>query len=99
MKNLMTADTDLAKLTIFDYNVTTGGGNSAHTHRHTLIAMESESLQIPQFSIRPEGFWDKISAKIGAKIGFQDINFLKLVTFVSRTEAVCAFKALRQSLT
>ncbi len=28
MKNLMTAETDLAKLTIFDYNFTTGGGNS-----------------------------------------------------------------------
>ncbi len=44
---------------------------AARTHRHTLIAMESNSLQIPQFSIRPEGFWDKI----GAKIGFQDIDF------------------------
>lgn len=71
MKNVMTAETDLAQLTIFDYQYTTGGGDSSRTHHQTVIAMESESLCIPEFTLRPEGFFDKV----GATLGFQDIDF------------------------
>ena len=71
MKNVMRAETEAARLSIFDYNYTTGGGKNSRTHRHTIVAMESDSLQLPNFSLRPEGFFDKI----GATLGFQDIDF------------------------
>ena len=71
MRNVMTAETDLAQLTVFDYQFTTGGGNSSRTHHHTVVAMESESLLLPEFTLRPEGFFDRV----GATLGFQDIDF------------------------
>lgn len=71
MKNVMKAETELAQLTIFDYQYTTGSGNHSRTNHHTVVAMESESLSMPEFTLRPEGFFDKV----GATLGFQDINF------------------------
>lgn len=71
MRNVMKAATELAQLTIFDYQYTTGSGKNSHTHRHTIVAMQSDSLDLPSFTLRPEGLFDKI----GAAIGFQDIDF------------------------
>lgn len=71
MKNVMKAKTEIANLTIFDYKYTTGGGKSSHTHQHTVFAMDSDTLSLPRFTLRPEGLFDKI----GAAIGFQDIDF------------------------
>ena len=71
MKNVMTAETEHVKLTIFDYQFTTSGGQQSHTYSHTLVAFESATLQLPQFSVWPEGFIDKM----GAKLGSQDIDF------------------------
>ena len=71
MKNVMTAVTEQLKLTIFDYQYTTGGGNHTHTHSRTLVALESAAFHIPQFSVRPEGLGDKLAANLG----FQDIDF------------------------
>ena len=53
MKNVMTAETELTTLTIFDYQYTTGGGKKSQTHSQTLVAMESAALQLPQFSVCP----------------------------------------------
>lgn len=71
MKNVMTAVTEHTTLTIFDYQYTTGGGKNSHTHSRTLVALESAAFQFPQFSVRPEGFGDKLASKLG----FQDIDF------------------------
>ena len=71
MRNLMVAETDLATLTIFDYRFVTGGGQHSTTHRQSVILMQSDSLELPRFRLKPEGFFDKI----GAAIGFQDIDF------------------------
>ncbi len=71
MKNVMKAETAIANLSIFDYQYTTGGGKNSHTHRHTVVAMESPSLNLPSFSLRPEGFLHSI----GAALGMQDIDF------------------------
>ena len=71
MKNVMTAATDIARLTIFDYQYTTGGGQHSHTHRHTVVSLESDALSLPVFALRPEGVFQKI----GAAIGMQDIDF------------------------
>ena len=71
MRNVMTTETDVARLSIFDYQYTTGGGESSHTYRQTVVALESEALVLPVFSLRPEGFFHKL----GAAIGMQDIDF------------------------
>ncbi|MEM6469521.1 MAG: hypothetical protein AAF802_08105 [Planctomycetota bacterium] len=71
MKNVMQADTEAARLSIFDYQYTTGGGKSSQTHRFTLVSMEADELQIPSFQLRPEGFFDRI----GSMFGGQDIDF------------------------
>ena len=71
MRNVMTTETDVARLSIFDYQYTTGGGESSRTYRQTVVALESEALVLPAFSLRPEGFLHKI----GAAIGMQDIDF------------------------
>ena len=71
MKNVMKAETETANLTIFDYLYTTGGGNSSRTHAQTVVAMESEALNIPNIKLRPEGLFDGV----GSALGFQDIDF------------------------
>jgi len=71
MKNVMTAATETTSLGIFEYQYTTGSGKNSHTHVFTIAAMETPSLQLPQFTTRPEGFLDRI----GSAIGFQDIDF------------------------
>jgi hypothetical protein len=73
MRNVMTTETDVARLSIFDYQYTTGGGDSSRTHQQTVVAFESDTLELPVFSLRPEGFFQKI----GAAIGMQDIDFEK----------------------
>lgn len=71
IRNVMSTETDLARLTIFDYQYTTGGGEHSQTHRQTVVAMESEALELPNFSLRPESIFHKL----GAAIGMQDIDF------------------------
>ena len=71
MRNVMTTETDVARLSIFDYQFRTGGGDNSRTHRQTVVALESDTLEIPEFSVCPEGVFQKI----GAAIGMQDIDF------------------------
>jgi hypothetical protein len=71
MRNLMTAETEETQLAIFDYQYTTGGGKNQHTHKSTIASMIKDDLRLPHFSVRPEGFFDRV----GAVVGFQDINF------------------------
>ena len=71
MKNLIQGTTDEVHLAIFDYQYTTGGGKNQHTHKQTVVLVESPQLVIPNFSMRAEGFFDKI----GGMLGFQDIDF------------------------
>jgi len=71
IRNVMSTETDIARLTIFDYQYRTGGGDNSRTHRQTVVALESEALRLPSFSLRPESVFHKI----GAAIGMQDIDF------------------------
>lgn len=71
MKNVMTAETESTSLAIFEYQYTTGSGKNSKTHQFTMAAMETPTLQLPQFTTRPEGFLDRI----GSAMGFQDIDF------------------------
>ena len=72
IKNVMKANTDIPQLTIFDYQYTTGGGESSHTCHHTVVFMESDALSLPRFALHPEGW---LFQKLGAAFGMQDIDF------------------------
>ena len=71
MTNLIEGDSGDVKISIFDYRFTTGSGKNSTTHNQTIIALQSQQLQCPEFTMRPEGFFDKI----GNAMGFQDLDF------------------------
>ena len=71
IKNLLRRKTEKLEVAIFDYNYTTGGGKSRHTWKQSVISFRFPGAPLPKFLLRPEGFWDKI----GAWMGFQDIDF------------------------
>ncbi len=71
MKNAILGQTEVATIAIFDYRYTTGSGKNQTTYNQTVVAMESESLELPSFTMRPEHFFDKV----GSALGFQDIDF------------------------
>ncbi|MEL7267833.1 MAG: hypothetical protein AAFP69_23905, partial [Planctomycetota bacterium] len=67
-RNVMTAETDGVTMTLMDYRFTTGGGKRTKHHKHSVIIFESDILNLPSFSIKPQGLLDRI----GNLIGFQD---------------------------
>jgi hypothetical protein len=71
MANCMTGDSGEVRISIFDYQWTTGSGKHQHTAQVTLVALESPRLRLAPFSIRPENMFDAI----GGMLGFQDIDF------------------------
>ena len=58
-------------ITIMDYRYTTGGGKNSTTFKQTVIIFDSEHLQLPSFSLRPENVFHKI----GSAFGYRDIDF------------------------
>ncbi len=68
--NVMNGRTGNVEVQLFDYKYVTGGGKSSHTWRQMVILFESGHLQLPAFSLRPQGFWDKIAGAFGQ----QDID-------------------------
>jgi len=73
MRNVMKAEGETTTLAIFDYQYTTGGGQHQHCHSQTVISLESDSLNLPCFTLWPEG----LLSKLGAMIGGQDIDFVE----------------------
>ena len=71
MKHVMKTKTDNVKMTLFDYAYTTASGEHHSRHTQTVVAFEHESLSLPKFTLSTEGLFNKI----GAAIGFQDIDF------------------------
>jgi hypothetical protein len=71
MRNLIQGDSGEVQIAIFDYQFTTGSGKQSHTHLQSVVALQSGQLNCPDFTMRPEGFFDKI----GGALGFQDIDF------------------------
>lgn len=57
---------------IFDYQYVVGGGNSTRRTRQTVFYLHSESLDLPQFLVRPEHFFHRIGHFLGIS---HDINF------------------------
>jgi len=71
MKNVVQGDSGEVKIAIFDYQYTTGSGKQSRTHYQSIVSLQSREIQCPDFTMRPEGMFDKI----GSKMGFQDIDF------------------------
>ena len=69
--NVIDGRTGDVKVQLFDYKYVTGGGKSSQTWRQMVILFESSRLRLPAFSLRPQGFWDKIAGAFGQ----QDIEF------------------------
>ena len=71
LRNLIQAETEEVRISIFDYKYTTGSGKNQSTHHQTVVSLESQLFNIPTFKMRPEGMFDKV----GSALGFQDIDF------------------------
>jgi len=69
--NIMNGHAGDVKVQLFDYKYVTGGGKSSQTWKQTVILFESDRLRLPAFSLRPQGFWDRIAGAFGQ----QDIEF------------------------
>jgi hypothetical protein len=70
-KNAVIADSGELRMTIFDYEFTTGSGKNRTTHRQSMVLAHSPSLQTPAFTISPESFLHRIADWFG----FKDIDF------------------------
>lgn len=70
LRNVLRGRTNDLDVALFDYTFTTGHGKHAHTHRTTGACFQAD-LRLPAFSLRPEGFWQKV----GSLLGYKDINF------------------------
>jgi hypothetical protein len=69
--NVLRAEAEGVRMSVFDYQFTTGSGKSQHTYRQTVLAVESNGLHLPPLTIRPESFFDAIAGVLG----FRDIDF------------------------
>src|SRR5688572_24447955 len=58
--NTIRGVTDDVELSIFDFTYTTGSGKHSHTHRQTVIRFASSRLNLPDFTVSPEGFFHMI---------------------------------------
>lgn len=73
VKNAITFKDELdgKEFRIFDYYYTVNSNNSSHTYKQTVFFVNSKELSLPEFMMKPENFFHKI----GAFLGFGDINF------------------------
>lgn len=71
-KNLISGDAGDVRISIFDYQYTTGSGKNSRTHSQTVVALESAGIQAPAFSMRQQNAW---LDRIGKLLGGQDIDF------------------------
>ncbi len=71
LKNMLHGESNNVEVAIFDYRYTVGSGKNSNTYHQTVIYFRSPQLKLPQFDLRPEGFWHKI----GSAFGYQDIDF------------------------
>jgi hypothetical protein len=69
--NVLHGDSGDVELGIFDYQFTTGSGKNSTTWKQTVVYFHSPTLNLPQFSMRPQSFFHVI----GKVFGYQDIDF------------------------
>ncbi len=71
IKNMMYGEASGTKAAVFDYIYTTGSGKNSSTHYQSVVYLEPANLNLPYFSLRPEG----IMSKVYSAFGYQDIDF------------------------
>ncbi len=69
-RNLMEGKSGDAQVTLLDYQYTTGGGKDSHTARQTVAIYRGAATGLPELTLTPEHWWDRI-AQI---FGYQDID-------------------------
>ena len=80
IRNMIYGQMNGVKTAIFDYRYTVGHGKHSHTYNQTIVYFETPKLQLPMFTLSPEGFMHKfISA-----LGYQDIDFAQRPEFSKR---------------
>jgi hypothetical protein len=71
-RNLMRGKSGDGEVAVLDYQYTTGGGKSSHTHNQTVAVFPGAAAAVlPEFTLAPEHWWDRI----GQIFGYQDIGF------------------------
>ena len=71
VRNVMHREIHDIAATLFDYRYRTSSGKHHQTHQQTVLLLETERLQLPQVSLRPEGMFHKLAGALG----YQDIDF------------------------
>ena len=73
LKPLIRGRTQNLDAAIFNYRYTTGGGDASSTFQQTMICLESSSLDLPAFELRPSGFGRRLAKLFGSKhVEFQE---------------------------
>lgn len=80
LKNLIQGRQDRIKVSIGDYQYTSGSGKNRHTYNQTVAFIEADDLHLPSFMLVPE----HIFHKIGNLFGYHDIDFETHPDFSSR---------------
>lgn len=57
--------------TAFDYVYITGSGKSSHRNPLAMMLWETPGVNLPRFSLGPEGFWNRLAQRFGK----QDFDF------------------------
>jgi hypothetical protein len=71
INNVMYGEIEGLKSALFDYKYTVGHGKNSSTHRLSVVYFEPRNLNLPLFSLRPEGVFHKLISALG----YQDIDF------------------------
>lgn len=71
LTNLIVADTPELQIALFDYRYVTGRGKHKRVRRQSVAVVQSTSLRLPEFHLRPERKLDAV----GSLLGLQDIDF------------------------
>ncbi|MDX1942126.1 MAG: hypothetical protein SFU99_16300 [Saprospiraceae bacterium] len=67
-----------SELHIFDYQYTISTGKTSATYKQTVFFMQSKKLGLPQFLMRPEHFFNKVSEWLHLS---KDIDFVEYPQF------------------
>jgi hypothetical protein len=79
-RNIMTGSVAGMRANLFDYAFTVGGGRSSHTYNQTVGAYCKSGVNLPSFSLRPQGMMHKLWDAVVHK----DITFDSNPEFASR---------------
>jgi hypothetical protein len=69
--NVLMGKAGALDVAVFEYAYTTGGGQHSQRWRQTVILFESDGMDLPKFTLRPENIFHKI----GQVFGYKDIDF------------------------